>query len=201
MVSPFFGTTLLGNWDEDWPFLVLWPLLGLQICWHNECKTSMTSSFRDLNSSVGISSHPLVLLITKCPLDFTLQNVWLWVTNHIIIVIWFIKIFFIKFFHVFFVSYLGLFTVCCCCCLVTSVVSDSVWPNRWQPTRLPRPWDSPGKNTGVGCHFLLQCMKVKSESEVTQSCPTLSDPMDCSLPGSSIHGIFQAGVLEWGATA
>ena len=64
---------------------------------------------------------------------------------------------------------------------------------------LPCPWDSPGKNTGVGCHFLLQCMKVKSESEVAQSCPTLSDPMDCSLPGSSIHGIFQAGVLEWGA--
>ena len=59
-------------------------------------------------------------------------------------------------------------------------------------TRLPRPWDSPGKNTGVGCHFLLQCMKVKSESEVAQSCPTFSDPMDCSLPGSSIHGIFQA---------
>ena len=71
----------------------------------------------------------------------------------------------------------------------------------WQPTRLPHPWDSPGKNTGVGCHFLLQCMKVKSESEVTQSCPTLSDPMDCSLPGSSIHGIFQARVLEWGAIA
>ena len=61
--------------------------------------------------------------------------------------------------------------------------------------------NSPGKNAGVGCHFLLQCMKVKSESEVTQSCPTLSDPMDCSLPGSSIHGIFQARVLEWGAIA
>ena len=74
-------------------------------------------------------------------------------------------------------------------------------PHRWQPTRLPRPWDSPGKNTGVGCHFLLQCVKVKSESEVAQSCPTLSDPMDCSLPGSSIHGIFQARVLEWGAIA
>ena len=72
---------------------------------------------------------------------------------------------------------------------------------RWQPTRLPRPWDSPGKNTGVGCHFLLHCMKVKSESEVTQSCLTLNDPMDCSLPGSSIHGIFQARVLEWGAIA
>ena len=65
----------------------------------------------------------------------------------------------------------------------------------------PRPWDSPGKNTGVGCHFLLQCMKVKSEREVAQSCPTLSDPMDCSPPGSSIHGIFQARVLEWGAIA
>ena len=89
----------------------------------------------------------------------------------------------------------------CCCCWVASVVSDSVWPHRRQPTRLPSPWDSPGKNTGVGCHFLLQCMKVKSESEVTQSCPTLSDPMDCNLPGSSVHGIFQAGVLEWGAIA
>ena len=65
----------------------------------------------------------------------------------------------------------------------------------------PRPWDSPGKNTGVGCHFLLQCMKVKSEREVAQSCPTLSDPMDCSPPGSSVHGIFQARVLEWGAIA
>ena len=70
-----------------------------------------------------------------------------------------------------------------------------------QPTRLRRPWDSPGKNTEVGCHFLLQCVKVNSESEVAQSCPTLSDPMDCSLPGSSIHGIFQARVLEWGAIA
>ena len=70
--------------------------------------------------------------------------------------------------------------------------------HRRQPTRLPRPWDSPGKNTGVGCHFLFQCMKVKSESEVAQSCLTLRDPMDCSPPGSSIHGIFQARVLEWG---
>ena len=78
-------------------------------------------------------------------------------------------------------------------------MSDSVRPHRQQPTRLPRPWDSPGKNTRVGCHFLLQCMKVKSESEVAQSCPTLRNPMDCSLPGSSIHGIFQARVLEWGA--
>ena len=74
-------------------------------------------------------------------------------------------------------------------------------PHRWQPTRLRHPWDSPGKNTGVGCHFLLQCMKVKSESEVAQSCPILSDPMDCSPPGTSIHGIFQARVLEWGAIA
>ena len=63
----------------------------------------------------------------------------------------------------------------------------------------PLPWDSPGKNTGVGCHFLLQCIKVKSESEVARSCPTLRDTMDCSLPGSSVHGIFQARVLEWGA--
>ena len=66
---------------------------------------------------------------------------------------------------------------------------------------VPHPWDSPGKNTGVGCHFLLQCMKVKSENEIAQSCPTLSNPMDCSLPGSSVHGIFQARVLEWGAIA
>ena len=75
--------------------------------------------------------------------------------------------------------------ICCCCCQVTSVVSDSVRPHRWQATRLPRPWDSPGKNTGVGCHFLLQCMKVKSESEVTQP--------HCR--------IFQARVLEWVDTA
>ena len=88
-----------------------------------------------------------------------------------------------------------------CCCCFTSVVSNSVRPHRRQPTRLPRPWDSPGKNTGVDCHFLFQCMKVKSEREVTQSCPILSDPMDCSPPGSSIHGIFQARVLEWHAIA
>ena len=80
-------------------------------------------------------------------------------------------------------------------------MSDSVRPHRQQPTRLPRSWDSPGKNTGVGCHVLLQCVKVKSESEVAQLCPTLSDPMDCSPPGPSIHGIFQARILEWGAIA
>ena len=80
-------------------------------------------------------------------------------------------------------------------------MSDPVRPQRQQPTRLPRPWDSPGKNTEGGCHFLLQCVKVKSESEVAQSCPTLSDPMDCSLPGPPIHGIFQARGLEWGAIA
>ena len=90
---------------------------------------------------------------------------------------------------------------CCCCCSVASVVSDSVRPQRRQPIRLPRLWDSPGKNTGVGCHFLLQCRKVKSQSEVAQSCLTPSDSMDCSLPGSSVHGIFQARVLEWGAIA
>ena len=72
-------------------------------------------------------------------------------------------------------------------------------PIRRQPTRLPHPWDSLGKNTGAGCHFLLQCMKVKSQSELAQSCPIPSDPMDCSLPGSSVYGIFQARVLEWGA--
>ena len=72
---------------------------------------------------------------------------------------------------------------------------------RRQPTRLLHPWNSPGKNTGVGCHFLLQCMKGKSENEVSQSCPTPSNPMNCSLPGSSVHGIFQARVLEWGAVA
>ena len=80
-------------------------------------------------------------------------------------------------------------------------MSDSVRSHGLQPTRLLRPWDSPGKNTGVGCHFLLQSMKVKSESEVAQSYPTLSDPMDCSLPGFSIHGSFQARVLEWVTSA
>ena len=85
--------------------------------------------------------------------------------------------------------------------LSRSNVSNSVRPHRWQPTRLPHPWDSPGKNTGVGCHFLLHCMKVKSESEVAQLCPTPRDPMDCSPSDSSVHGIFQARVLEWGAIA
>ena len=76
-------------------------------------------------------------------------------------------------------------------------MSNSVQPHRRQPTRLPRPWDSPGKNTGVGCHFLLQCMKGKSESGVAQSCPTLSDPMDYSPPGPAVPGILQARALEW----
>ena len=80
-------------------------------------------------------------------------------------------------------------------------MSESARPHRRQPTRLHHPWDSPGKNTGVGYHFLLQRMKVKSESEVTQPSPTPRDPTDCSLPGSSVHGIFQARVLEWGAIA
>ena len=80
-------------------------------------------------------------------------------------------------------------------------MSDSVRLHRRQPTRLPCSWDSPGKNTGVGCHFLLQCMKVESESEVAQWCLTLRNPMDCSPPSSSVHGIFQASVLEWGAIA
>ena len=85
------------------------------------------------------------------------------------------------------------------CCCVASVVSDSGRPHGPQPTRLPHPWDFPGKNTGVGCHFLLQCMKVKSESEVAQPCPTLWDPMDRSPSGSPVHGILQARGLEWGA--
>ena len=80
-------------------------------------------------------------------------------------------------------------------------MSDSARPHKRQPTRLPLPWDSPGKNTGVGCHFLLQSMKVKSKSEVAQSCPTLSYPINCSLPGSSVHGIFQTRVLKWVAIA
>ena len=98
------------------------------------------------------------------------------------------------------------FGICCFQALCKRVVSRfsrvrlSVTP--WTVTReAPLPVDSPGKNTGVGCHFLLQCMKVKSESEDAQSCPTLRDPMECSLPGSSIHGISQARVLEWGAIA
>ena len=74
-------------------------------------------------------------------------------------------------------------------------------PTDGSPPGSPRPWDSQGKNTGVGCHFLLQCMKVKSESEVAQSCPTLSNAMDHSLPGSSVHGIFRERVLEWLAIA
>ena len=80
-------------------------------------------------------------------------------------------------------------------------MSDSVRPHRRQPTRPHHPWDSPDKNTRVGCQFILQCMKVKSQTEVAQSCLTLTlrDPMDCSLPGYSVHGIFQARVLEWGA--
>ena len=94
---------------------------------------------------------------------------------------------------------------CCCCCCKSlqscPTLCDSVRPHRQQPTRLSCPWDSLGKNTGVGCHFLLQCMKVKSEREVAQSCPTLSHPMDYSLSGSFIHGIFQARVLELGAIA
>ena len=80
-------------------------------------------------------------------------------------------------------------------------MSDSVQPHRWKPTRLPRHWDFPGKYAGVGCHFLLQWVKVKNESEVAQSCPSLSDPMDCSLPGSSVHGVLQARALEWVAIA
>ena len=91
---------------------------------------------------------------------------------------------------------------CCCTAAAKSLQScPTLWPHRRQPTRLCHPWNSPGNNTGVGCHFRLQCMKVKSESEVAQLCLTLHNPMDWSLPGSSVHGIFQARVLEWGAVA
>ena len=79
----------------------------------------------------------------------------------------------------------------------TAAKSLQSCPTLCEPTRLLHPWDSPGKNTGVGCHFLLQCMKVKSEGEVAQSYLTLRNPMDCSPPGFSVHGIFQARVLEW----
>ena len=116
-----------------------------------------------------------------------------------------------------FYEFLDMFNICWCYgpCFVSpkyicwspnlqcncAVVSDSVRPHGLHPTRLLHPWDSPGKNTRVGCHFLLQCMKGESESEVVQSCLTLSNPMDCSLPGSSSHGIFRATVLEWDAIA
>ena len=93
-----------------------------------------------------------------------------------------------------------------CVCIYTAAAKSlqscpTMQPHRWQSTWLPRPWDSPGKNTGVGCHFLLKCMKVKSESEVSQLSPTFRNPMDCSLSGSSAHGILQARELEWGAIA
>ena len=89
----------------------------------------------------------------------------------------------------------------CISALLTGTKMTKVPWERFLRNQLLRLWDTPGKNTGVDCHFLLQCMRVKSESEVAQSCPTLSNPMDHSLPGSSIHGIFQARVLEWGAIA
>ena len=92
------------------------------------------------------------------------------------------------------------FQIICVCVRVSClVVSDCLGQHGVQPTRLPRPWDSPGKNTGVGCHFFLQCREVKSESEVTQSRLTLCDSMDYSLPASSIYAVFQTRVLEWGA--
>ena len=81
-----------------------------------------------------------------------------------------------------------------------SVMSNSVQPHRRQPIRLPRPWDSPGKNTGVGCHFLLQCMKVKSESEVTQSCRLLVTPWTTAYQAPPSMG-FSRRILEWGAIA
>ena len=95
---------------------------------------------------------------------------------------------------------------------ISKTFSDMLLPSHFSRVQLcATPWMAAHQappslgfsrqDTGVGCHFLLQCMKVKSESEVVQSCLTLSDPMDCSLPGSSVHVIFQATVLEWGAIA
>ena len=82
-----------------------------------------------------------------------------------------------------------------------SVVSNSFTTPCTVIHQAPLSTEFSRQEIGVGCHFLLQCMKVKSESEVAQLCPTLGDPMDCSPPGSSVHGIFQARVLEWGAIA
>ena len=122
--------------------------------------------------------------------------------DHTIMIIWVTKVFLYNSFvyscHLFLVSSAFVAGAAAAKSLQSCL---TLQPHRQQPTRLLRPWDSPGKNIGVGCHFLLQCMKVKSESEVAELCPTLSNPMDCSLPGSSIHGIFQARVLEWVAIA
>ena len=141
------------------------------------------------------SSHPLS---PPSPPDLNLsqhQNLFQWVGSlHQVSKVLELQLHHQSFQWIFRIDYL-------CCCRVASVVSGSVRPHGLQPTRLFRPWDFPGKNTGVGCHFLLQCMKVESESEVAQSCLTLCDPMDCSLPGSFVHGIFQARVLEWVAIA
>ena len=85
--------------------------------------------------------------------------------------------------------------------LLSRFVSDSARPHRRQPTRLPRPWDSPGKNTGVGCHFLLQCMKVKSESEVAQLSDSATPWTAAHQAGSSVRGMSQATILEWVAVS
>ena len=136
--------------------------------------------------AVVITYQVYILLFKETPQNWSRKTFWNWPGNSFLPI---------------FMKVAECSACCCCCCLVASVVSNSVRPHRRQPTRLLCPGDSPGKNIGVGCHFLLQCMKVKSESEVAQSYPTLQDPMDRSPPGSSVHGIFQARVLEWGAIA
>ena len=154
-------------------------------------------SFSSFHQSLSVRSlHPctvfftISLLLTPFNIDWAIGFNEMCLHWQFLDFSWHLKIFHFEFSFFYYYYY-----------YVASVVSDSVRPRRRQPTRLPHPWDSPGKNTGVGCHFLLQCMKVKSGSEVAQSCLTLRDPMDCSLPGSSAHGIFQARVLEWGAIA
>ena len=175
-----------------------------QICWHIECSTLAAASFRIWKSSAGIPSPPLALFTVMLPkAHLTLHSRMSgcrWVT----IPSWlfgslrpFLYSYSVYSCHIFLISSASLATAKS----LQSCLTLCDWLHRRQPTRLRLPWDSPGNNTRVGCHFLLQCMKVKSESKVTQSCPTLSDPMDCSLPGSSIHGIFQARVLEWGSIA
>ena len=184
-----------------------------QICWHIECSSTFTaSSFRILISSIGIPSPLLALSIvmlykTHLTLHSRMSGSrWVTIPSWLSGSLWpFLYSSSVYSCHLFLIpsasvrslQFLSLIEPI----FAWNVVSDSVQPHRWQPNRLPHPWDSPGKNTGVGCHFLFQFMKVKSESEVAQSCPTVCDHMDWNLPGCSVHGIFQARVLEWGAIA
>ena len=202
-------TDLLQSCGHCWAF---------QICWHIKCSTFTASSFRIWNSSTGIPSHPLALFIVMLSKAHLTSHSrmsgsrWVWViTPSWLSGSW------RSFLYSFSVFSCHLFNIFCFCYVHT--ISVLYWACLWvkyslllplshfshvrlcatpDSSPLPHPWESPRKNTGVGCQFLLQCMKVKSESGVAQLCPTLSDPMDHSLPGSSIPGIFQARVLEWG---